>query len=104
MSKCPKCDGTSGFTYHLTLNTNRAGSWGQDDDEEVDAERIYDPATVQCMDCGKRIKWNIAHGLESGLTPDQADTCPTCHGECHIPQTMFGQHICPDCNGTGKRR
>lgn len=63
MNKCPKCGGTAGFGYNLLLKTNRSGSWGKNDDEEVDVARVYDVATVTCMDCGKRIKWNVAHGI-----------------------------------------
>lgn len=64
MEKCPKCGGTTGFTYFLLLKTSRFGDWGQDDDFETDVERVYDVATVKCADCGKRIKWNIAHGID----------------------------------------
>ena len=61
--KCPKCNGENGFTYNLIMKTNRSGTWGIDDDEETDVERIRDVKTVTCMDCGKRIDWNIAHGI-----------------------------------------
>ena len=60
---CPKCGGTSGFKYNLILKTNRTGSWGLDEDEEVDIEKIYDVKTVTCMDCGKRVDWDIAHDI-----------------------------------------
>jgi len=53
MNVCPKCGGISGFNYMLILKTSRYGQWGKDDDEEVDAERVYEPKTVTCMDCGK---------------------------------------------------
>ena len=65
MNKCPKCGGISGFTYNLVMKTNRIGEWGEDKDEETEVERIYDVSTVKCMDCGKRIDWNIAHGVEN---------------------------------------
>lgn len=64
MNRCPKCNGENGFTYNLIMKTNRSGTWGIDDDEETDVERIYDVKTVTCMDCGKRIDWNVAHGVE----------------------------------------
>ena len=60
---CPKCHGTNGFTYNLVLKTSRSGVWGFDDDEEIEAERTSDPRTVTCLDCKKRIEWDIAHGL-----------------------------------------
>lgn len=68
MNKCPKCGGESGFAYTLMLKTHRVGSWGIDDDEESFAERVYDPTTVTCMDCNKRISWDIAHGLSNPTT------------------------------------
>jgi hypothetical protein len=68
MDKCPKCGSTAGFTYYLLLKTERTGDWGNDDDEEVDCERVYDPKTVECVDCHKRIKWDDAHGLNEDKT------------------------------------
>jgi transcription elongation factor Elf1 len=64
---CPKCNGSAGFTYNLIMKTNRSGDWGLDDDEETDVESIRDVKTVTCMDCGKRIDWNIAHGIQEEL-------------------------------------
>lgn len=64
MDKCPKCGSVNGFTYKLPLITNRIGDWGIDDDEETTCERTTEPKTVQCIDCGKRVEWNIAHGLD----------------------------------------
>jgi hypothetical protein len=61
--KCPKCGGSTGFEYHLTLKTNRRGDWGEDDDEETECGRTYEPRTVICQDCGKRTEWNKAHGF-----------------------------------------
>jgi hypothetical protein len=75
---CPKCNGSSGFTYNLIMKTNRIGDWGLDDDEETDVECIRDVKTVTCMDCKKRIDWDVAHGLvavESTLAPDVAGFC-----------------------------
>jgi hypothetical protein len=46
------------------MRTKRSGVWGLDNDEETDIERVYDVSTVTCVDCGKRIDWNIAHGLK----------------------------------------
>ena len=63
MDKCPKCGGVNGFAYNLLMKTNRIGDWGKDNDEETDIERVYDVATVTCVDCKKRIDWNIAHGI-----------------------------------------
>lgn len=68
---CPKCNGSAGFSYNLIMKTNRAGSWGLDDDEETDVERIYDVKTVTCMNCGRRVDWDIAHGkvVEQSVEP-----------------------------------
>ena len=77
--ECPKCKGTNGFTYNLIMKTNRSGSWGLDDDEETDIERVRDVSTVTCMDCGKRIDWNVAHGLEAV--------------EHHLHQTAGGRRV-----------
>lgn len=65
MDKCPKCGGVNGFAYNLLMKTNRIGDWGKDNDEETDIERVYDVSTVTCIDCKKRIDWNVAHGIEA---------------------------------------
>jgi hypothetical protein len=60
--QCPKCGGTSGFSYDLVIRTHRIGSWNENDDEEVDICTVVKfPATVVCVDCGKRVKWDVAH-------------------------------------------
>ncbi len=65
MKVCPKCGGKNGFSYNLIMKTNRIGDWGLNDDEEVEVERFRDVKTVMCIDCGKRIDWNVAHGIET---------------------------------------
>lgn len=62
MKTCPKCGSNEGFVYTLVLKTSRYGKWGEDDDEETEAERVYDPKTVSCIRCGKRINYDLAHG------------------------------------------
>lgn len=71
MNNCPKCGGTTGFSYNLLMKTNRSGSWGDTDDEETDVERVYDVKTVVCDDCGKRVDFDLAHGkaVEQSVHP-----------------------------------
>lgn len=64
MNACPKCGGTTGFSYNLVMKTQRTGDWGKNDDEEVDIEKTYFPKTVTCNDCGKRVEFEAAHGEE----------------------------------------
>jgi hypothetical protein len=64
MNSCPKCGSESGFTYNLILKTARIGGWGVDDDEEAEVTRFQDVKTVKCVDCGKRVDYNVAHGIE----------------------------------------
>jgi transcription elongation factor Elf1 len=64
MNGCPKCGGVSGFSYNLTLVTERRGDWGVDNDEEVVIRYTNNPKTVACNDCGARINMDVAHGTE----------------------------------------
>lgn len=41
---------------------------------------------------------------EGHLTPDQADTCPACFGDCERLHNDGLMHKCEVCGGTGKRR
>jgi hypothetical protein len=43
---------------------SRIGDWGKNDDEEAEVERYTTPKTVTCMECKKRVKWEIAHGTK----------------------------------------
>lgn len=63
MNKCPKCGGTNGFTYLFTMTTSRSGSWGLDVDEETDVIRTLPVNSVKCIDCGKRVDFDVAHGF-----------------------------------------
>ncbi len=65
MNVCPKCGNRTGFVYNLVIKTNRTGDWGENNDEEVDVEKTYFPKTVDCIDCGKRINFKVAHGDSS---------------------------------------
>ncbi len=53
---CPKCGGTSGFTFYLTLKTKRRSDWEEDNQEEIGAEVIRQSAFGECQDCGQKIK------------------------------------------------
>lgn len=63
MDKCPHCGSTSAFIYNATLVTSRMGEWGMKVDEEIRVESSVFPKTVKCSDCGKRVPWDVAHGL-----------------------------------------
>lgn len=60
MDACPKCGGTSGFEYTVLLRSTRAGMWGKFEGGEVSTKVLKDPQTVTCIDCGKRVKWDVA--------------------------------------------
>jgi len=63
MNKCPNCGSEDSFEYIATLVTLRIGEWGKDVDEEVRVEYSVFPKTVKCSSCGKRVKWDVAHGV-----------------------------------------
>jgi DNA-directed RNA polymerase subunit RPC12/RpoP len=54
---CPKCGGTSGFSFFATERQTWGGEWG-DAGSIVRADSLkFTPAkTVACEDCGKKIK------------------------------------------------
>jgi hypothetical protein len=63
MDKCPHCGSTDAFEYNITLVTSRIGEWGKDVDEEVRVESSVFPKTVKCGSCGKRVNFDLAHGV-----------------------------------------
>lgn len=63
MDKCPHCGSTSAFIYNATLVTSRMGEWGMKVDEEIRVESSVFPKTVKCSDCGKRVNFDLAHGV-----------------------------------------
>lgn len=68
MKHCPHCKGINGFEYRLTIKSNRSGSWGVDNDEETQIERTSTPKNVVCVDCGKRVEFNKAHGVINSVS------------------------------------
>ena len=96
MNKCPHCGSTDSFEYIATLVTLRIGEWGKDVDEEVRVEYSVFPKTVKCSGCGKRVKWDIAHGLavEQMRAADTAPLCPICGSPLVKDATRERHYIC----------
>lgn len=62
MDRCPHCGSEDVFEYTAVLITKRIGAWGKDADEESEIKDSRFPKTVTCGKCGRRVKWDIAHG------------------------------------------
>lgn len=99
MNKCPHCGSEDSFEYIATLVTLRIGEWGKDVDEEVRIEYSVFPKTVKCSSCGKRVKWDVAHGVAVEQSV-QADGCPA--GGSHV--VLAGSNKCMQCGKRVNRR
>ena len=65
---CPKCKGTSGYSFEMTETHQMGGPWGFDA-EAGDSGYYVKQSLVKCDDCGIKFQWEALKrkGMVNGL-------------------------------------
>ena len=66
MSECPKCKGTTGYTYCITVIYNQECDW-DGNPIEADSTSGSEGKIYECTDCGTRFRKSTIEKLEQGL-------------------------------------
>jgi hypothetical protein len=63
---CPKCGGTNGHESVLVVAYDINGAWGRPEETTGSERVVHSARVVRCIDCGGRVRREIAEGSSHG--------------------------------------